>query len=115
MRLCVDGFNNGHAKSGSSAIANGATVIDDFPPHERHGSGACKRWFDDFKSMPRAGGITDPRIAAEAALHTEIVKDLAYAVVPVRLSFDRKEEHVTDKGLMTVTLRNGTSGWRITR
>lgn len=59
-------------------------------------------------------GITHPYIAIEPPSHTEMTKDFAYVVVPVKLSFDRKGERVTDKGIMTVTLRIGTSGWRIT-
>lgn len=114
IRLWVDGFNNGDAKSASATCSNHATVIDDFPPHEWHGPGACKRWFEDFQSMSKTEGITNPRIAVEPASHTEMTKDFAYVVVPVKLSFDRKGTRVTDNGIMTVTLWSGTSGWRIT-
>ena len=110
----VDRFNNADAKAAIATCATQVTLIDDFPPHEWHGSGACKRWFEDFQSVSKMEGITHPRIAVEPASHTEMTKDFAYAVVPVKLSFDRKGERVTDKGIMTVTLRNGTSGWRIT-
>jgi hypothetical protein len=40
-------------------------MFDDFPPHEWHGSGACKRWFEDFESMSKAQGISNSRIALE--------------------------------------------------
>jgi len=64
--------------------------------------------------MSKAEMITNPRIAVEAASHTELTKEFAYVVVPVNLSFDRKGKRVMDKGILTVSLHNGTSGWRIT-
>jgi hypothetical protein len=110
----VDGFNVADANSAIATCADQAALIDDFPPHEWHGPGACKRWFEDFESMSKAAGITNPRIAVEAASHTEMTRKFAYVVVPVRLSFDREGTRVMDKGILTVTLQNGRSGWRIT-
>jgi ketosteroid isomerase-like protein len=110
----VDGFNSADANSAIATCTDQTAVIDDFPPHEWHGPGACKRWFGDFELMSKSEGITNPRIAVEAASHTEITKEFAYVVVPVTLSFERKGAPVKDKGILTLTLQNGTSGWRIT-
>jgi ketosteroid isomerase-like protein len=41
-------------------------------------------------------------------------RDLAYVVAPTTLSFQRKGKLVKDKGILTVTLRKGASGWRMT-
>lgn len=110
----VDGFNRADAISAIATCADQAAVIDDFPPHEWHGSGACKRWFEDFESMSKAKGITNARIAVGAASHAELSKDFAYAVAPVTLSFDRKGTRVMDKGILIVTLHHENSGWRMT-
>jgi ketosteroid isomerase-like protein len=110
----VDGFNAADAHSAIATCADQAAIIDDFPPHEWHGSGACARWFGDFASMSKAEGITNPHIMIEAASHTEMTKEFAYVIVPARLSFDRKGTRILDQGILTVTLHNGISGWRIT-
>jgi ketosteroid isomerase-like protein len=113
-RQWVDSFNRADVDSIIATCADQAAVIDDFPPHEWHGSGACKRWFGDFKSMSMAAGTTAHRIAIEAASHTEITDKFCYVVIPARLYFERKGKSVQDKGVLTMTLQNGTSGWRIT-
>jgi ketosteroid isomerase-like protein len=114
VHLWADGFNSADAKSVIATCADETAVIDDFPPHEWHGPGACKRWFGDFESMSKSTGITNPRIAVATASHSEISKEFAYVVVPVMLSFERNGTPVKDKGILTLTLQNGTSGWRIT-
>jgi hypothetical protein len=39
----VDGFNNADAKLAVSTCADQTSMIDDFPPHEWHGTGACAK------------------------------------------------------------------------
>jgi hypothetical protein len=58
--------------------------------------------------------IIDPKPSVVTAAHAEINKEFAYVVVPVVLSFERNGTQVMDKGILTVTLKNETSGWRIT-
>jgi ketosteroid isomerase-like protein len=114
VQTWVDGFNRADAKGTAATCADQAAVIDDFPPHEWHGAGACQRWFTDFVSMSKAAGITAARIELQAVSHTESAEDAAYVVVPAKLSFDRRGARVTEQGILTVTLRNGMRGWAIT-
>jgi len=44
----VDGFNEGDAKRALAACAEQTSIIDEFPPHEWHGQGACATWANDF-------------------------------------------------------------------
>ena len=40
----VDGFNKGNVPTALAACADQAVLIDDFPPHQWSGSGACAKW-----------------------------------------------------------------------
>jgi ketosteroid isomerase-like protein len=110
----VDGFNNGDAKSLVSTCADQASLIDDFPPHEWHGTGACAKWFSDFQAMAKVVGSSKSVIAVGNPSHIELSLKFAYVVAPVTLSFERKGQPVKENGLLTVTLRKSASGWRIT-
>src|SRR5689334_19587472 len=47
VRQFVDGFNKGDTKTALAACADQTSIIDDFPPHEWHGAGACSKWMND--------------------------------------------------------------------
>ena len=51
VRQWADGFNKSDVKSIKASCADQASVVDDFPPHEWHGAGACSKWFDDFQTF----------------------------------------------------------------
>ncbi len=110
----VDGFNSGDANSAAAACADETSLIDDFPPHEWHGPGACARWFADFQKMAGSDGITHAAITVGKPSHVELSVDFAYVVAPVTLSFQHKGRSVLDDGILTVTLHKGASGWRLT-
>ena len=44
----VDGLNKGDTKTAVAACADETSIIDEFPPHEWHGAGACAKWLSDF-------------------------------------------------------------------
>src|SRR6185295_11116823 len=44
----VDGLNKGDIKSAVAACADQTSIIDEFPPHAWHGTGACSKWAEDF-------------------------------------------------------------------
>jgi ketosteroid isomerase-like protein len=109
----LDAFNGADKASITAICADEAAVIDDFPPHEWHGAGACSRWFEDFGALSKAQGVTNARIDIDAPSHTESNANFAYLVIPARLSFKLKDKPVQDRGIMTVSLRNGPTGWHI--
>jgi ketosteroid isomerase-like protein len=114
LRNWVKGFNSGDARSAIATCADQTSMIDDFPPHEWHGAGACAKWFSDFQTMSRSEGITDAAIAIGKPTHVEVSAGVAYIVAPTTLTFQRKGKPVKDNGILTVTLQGDASNWRIT-
>lgn len=110
----MDAFNNGDMKSAVVTCADQTSIIDDFPPHEWHGAGACSKWFRDFETMSKSHGTSEHRITVGEPWHIDIVAELAYVVAPATLSFQRSGKPIKDTGILTVTLHKGAAGWRIT-
>ena len=110
----VEGFNKGDMKSAVAACADEASVIDDFPPHEWQGAGACGKWADGFNAVAKKEGITDARIVLGTPRHVDVTDDYAYVVVPVTLISTQKGKQKTLPGLFTAALHKETVGWRIT-
>src|ERR1700687_4869970 len=54
-----DGFNKGDTKTALAACGDETSIIDDFPPHEWHGAGACSKGSDDYDADAKKNGITD--------------------------------------------------------
>lgn len=46
----VDGFNKSDAKMLASSCAEQTSILDEFPPHEWHGAGACLIWMKDYET-----------------------------------------------------------------
>ena len=110
----VDGFNKGDAKSASAACADQTSIIDDFPPHEWHGSGACAKWFSEFQAATKAEEGTDYVCTLGKARHLEVTADHAYVVIPAGLAYNKKGAAVKETSTITMSLQKGPSGWRIT-
>ena len=114
VRNWVDAFNSGDTNSAIATCADQTSIVDDFPPHEWHGAGACSTWFSDFQAMSRSGGITKAAINVGKPWHIDVSAEVAYVVAPTTLSFLRKGAPVKNNGILTITLRRGAPGWRIT-
>lgn len=111
----VDGFNKGDAKSALAACADQTSIIDEFPPHEWHGAGACKKWMDDYDADAKANAIADGVVTLGKPRHVDISGDRAYVVIPSDYSFKKKGKPVKETGSMfTFALQKGAAGWRIT-
>lgn len=109
----IDGFNKGDMKSAIAACADEASVIDDFPPHEWQGTGACGKWADGFDAIAKKEGITDARIILGKPRHVDVTVDRAYVVVPVTLVSKQKGKQKRLPGMFTASLHKETGGWRI--
>jgi ketosteroid isomerase-like protein len=110
----VDAFNKGDAKSVTAACADQTSIIDDFPPHEWHGTGACAKWFSDFQAFAKASEMTEVVATVGKPAHVDITADVAYVVAPTTVSFTQKEKPVKDLGTITLSLKKGAAGWRMT-
>jgi ketosteroid isomerase-like protein len=111
----VDGLNKGEAKSALAACADDAAIIDEFPPHEWHGPGACAKWADDFVANAKKDGIADSVVTLRKPLHVDVSGDRAYAVVPADYAYKQNGKPMKEtRAVMTFALHKSATGWRIT-
>ncbi len=110
----IDGFNKGDTKTALAACAEQTSIIDEFPPHEWHGAGACSNWANDFDADAKKNGITDGVVTLSKPRHADVTADRAYLVIPADYSFKQNGKQMKETGSsLTVALQKGTDGWRI--
>ena len=115
VKQFVDGFNKGDAKMWSAACADQVAIIDEFPPYEWHGAGACATWAASYESDARKNAITDGMVTIGTSTHVEITGDRAYVVGPANYSYKKGGAPVKEVGsIFTVSLQKAATGWRIT-
>jgi ketosteroid isomerase-like protein len=110
----VDSFNSGDGKAASSYCADGALILDDFAPHVWQGSGACATWYKDYQSFAAKAQITGASVALGKTRHLDIDSSYAYLVTPTTITYTKAGKPVTDKAIVTMSLKKGSSGWQIT-
>jgi ketosteroid isomerase-like protein len=110
----VESFNKGDGKAAASFCADGALIIDDFAPHVWQGPGACASWYKDYSAFTARAQITGASVALGKRQHLDVDSGYAYLVIPTTLSYAKAGQPVTDKALVTMSLKKGTAGWQIT-
>jgi hypothetical protein len=111
----VDGFNQGDTKTAAAACAEQTSIIDEFPPHEWHGVGACLTWMNDYDADAKKNEISDGVVTLGKPRHIDINGDRAYVVAPANYTFKKKGKLVKEIGSMfTFALQKTEAGWRIT-
>jgi SnoaL-like domain len=99
--------------AGTVAVcADDAAVIDDIPPFEWHGPGACSRWQKDNDAYLRQG-ISDETFTIENPQQLIISGDRAYTVLPITYTFTQKGKRVREHATGTLVLHKTAAGWRI--
>jgi len=109
----ADDFNKGDTKAAEANCAERVSIVDDFPPHQWNGAGACTRWFVDFQAFAKGAEITEPIIAMGKPRHVDVTGAVAYVVVPVTLTYQKKRVPTKLDGIMTAILKGSSLGWRI--
>ena len=110
----VDGFNKGDTKSALAACAEQTSIIDEFPPHEWHGAGACSNWANDFDADAKKNGITDGIVTLGKPRHVDVTGDRAYVVIPTDYTFKQNGKEMKETAsTFTFALQKGTAGWKI--
>ena len=109
----MDAFNRGSFNTDIAPCAEDAVVIDDLPPHVWQGPGACSKWFKAFEAWASKAGVTNAVITLGKVRHLDFDGGSAYLVAPVTLSYIKAAKPVNFLGMITITLRNRESGWRI--
>jgi ketosteroid isomerase-like protein len=111
----VDSFNKGDTAAVAAVCADETSIIDEFPPYEWHGSGACLTWMKDYDTDARANGITDGIVTLGDPRHVDVTGDHAYVVVPANYAFKKDGKPVQETGSMfTLVLQKGAADWRVT-
>ena len=110
----VDAFNQGDTKSAAAVCAERTLIIDEFPPYEWQGSGACARWMRDYDEDAKKNAITDGVVTLGSPRHVDISGDRAYVVVSADYAFKQNGKMVKETGsVLTIVLRESPGGWRI--
>lgn len=115
VRQWVEGLNRGDTKSAIAACAPQTSIVDEFPPHEWHGDGACARWVTELEAYNRGLGLTDGIVTLGKPRRVDITGDRAYVVAPTEFNYKEHGKPGKEAGaLFTVSLQNTPAGWRIT-
>ena len=102
---------SGEAGTVATCAEDGA-VIDDIPPFEWHGPGACSRWQKDNDAHLQQG-ISDETFMIGNPQQLIISGDRAYTVLPITYTFTKKGKHVRELATGTLVLHKTAAGWRI--
>ena len=97
-----------------ATCADDAAIIDNLPPFEWHGPGACSRWQKDNDAYTQKEGITDAIGTIGSPQQLIISGDQAYVVLPTTFSVTQKGKRVTEIATSTLVLHRTATGWRIT-
>jgi ketosteroid isomerase-like protein len=108
----LDAFNGGELVPASCSSVE--SLVDDIPPHEWHGSGACAAWAKDYAAWATAHAVTGGSVKLGKVHHIQVDGQTAYVVVSTSFSGTMKEKPFNMKGLVTVALKKAESGWMIT-
>ena len=110
----VDAFNKGDTKAALAMCAEQAQIIDEFPPFEWQGAGACAKWFAAYDADAKKNAVTDGAVTLGTPRHVDVAGERAYVVVPADYTFkaNGKPDKETASDL-TIVLRKGAAGWRI--
>jgi hypothetical protein len=115
VRQFVDAFNKGDAKAALANCASMTSLLDDLPPHEWHGEGACARWFSDFEAFNKAHDITPGAVTLGKPRHIDITDQRAYLVIPTTYTFKMKGKPIKQSGsVITIALQKDASSWHMT-
>jgi len=110
----VDAFNKGDTKTAIAVCAEQTYIIDEFPPFEWHGAGACAKWMADYDADAKKNAITDGVVTLGPPRHVDIVGGRAYVVVPADYAFKQNGKPAKETASdLTIVLRKGAAGWRI--
>jgi hypothetical protein len=97
-----------------ATCADETSIIDDIPPYEWHGVGACSKWISDWEVNAKKNEITDAIVTLGKLRYFEVTADHAYVVVPADIAYKAKGKNVKEPGgRVTLILQRGGLGWRI--
>jgi hypothetical protein len=106
--------NQGDEQGMADTCAKEATVIDDLPPYEWHGQGACGSWQKAADAFTKSQEMTDIVGGLGKPMHVMITSDRAYVVIPATFAYAQHGKKLTEYATVTFTLQKTGSAWLIT-
>jgi ketosteroid isomerase-like protein len=111
----IDALDRGDMKSFVALCTEETSILDDIPPYEWRGPGACARWWSDNDAFGKNNDITDVFVTLGKPLQLYVTGDRAYVVTRDEFTYKLKGNPMKQTGSVhTFVLRKGGSGWRIT-
>jgi len=115
VQAFVDAFNKGDNDQIKALCADETAILDEFPPYEWHGAGACLKWGEDYGKDAAKNGITDGGVKLDRFRHVDVSGDRAYVVTSATYAFKQKGKPVVEKdAAFAFVLHKEAAGWRIT-
>jgi len=110
----VDAFNKGDLKTIAAVCADQTDIVDEFPPHQWHGAGACTKWTADFDADAKKRNITDAVVTLGQFRHVDVSGNVAYVVVTGDYDFKLAGKPVKEtSSTMTLVLHKSAGKWRL--
>jgi hypothetical protein len=104
----------GDATTVTEGCSSVTSIIDDFPPHEWHGPGACPKWMESYRVFTKEHGLADMVITLGHPRHIDIAADRAYVVVPANYTIKNHGKLVRKtNSMVTFALEKSANVWRI--
>ncbi|MBV9233859.1 MAG: nuclear transport factor 2 family protein, partial [Candidatus Eremiobacteraeota bacterium] len=72
VRQFIAAFNAGDARRTVATCASQASIVDEFPPHQWNGPGACAQWFRDLAAFNKSQGIGGALVRLGAPAHVDV-------------------------------------------
>lgn len=111
----VESFNKGDTSAAKAVCAEQTSIIDEFPPYQWNGTGACARWMADYDVDAKKNVITDGVVTLGTPRHVDIAGSRAYVVIPADYAFKQNGKAVKETAsTLTIVLKKSANGWHIT-
>ena len=112
VKQFVRAINTGDRNELAAICADQTSIIDEFPPHEWHGPGACVQWMTDYETDAKKNGISDGVVTIGKPKHLDVTRDRAYVVIPSTYRYKHAGKTVKESGvLFTLALRKSEGAW----
>lgn len=106
--------NSGDTARVSSYFVSSATVIDEFPPFIWSGQGAAARWWSAVKKSNVQMHWTHLHVSMGTITQYMVAGNMAYVVLPLKLSWMAGAKPESETGLWTATLARSGGMWKVT-
>lgn len=113
VRSILEKFNTGDAEAFYAAHRDDAVIVDEVAPYLWSGSGAARRWVEDYTRHAQANGVSAGRVDTYAPLQATSDGQSAYIVLPTHYSFLQNGRKMVGKGNMTFVMMRSGDDWKI--